>query len=78
METKELKKIDIHQDYVLFQLFSLLRQQLGVVCSYMQKTTPYGEEYKKAFEKHKEISEALKELEDLLQDCVEARKKNVE
>ena len=74
-ETKDRKTIDIHADYVMWQTMSALRQALSIVCSYMQSVTPFGDEYLAAFEKHKEVSFKLDELEALLQKCVEAKAK---
>lgn len=71
-----MKEINIHDDYVLWLIYHQLTSQLGVICSYMQETTPYGDEYEKAFAKIKELREVhLPELEGLLQACVEASKK---
>ena len=70
-----LKKIDIHLDYVLFQMVSNLRSQISTICSYMQSTTPYGEEYLRAFAKCSDLLEVVSEYEDALQACLEARNK---
>lgn len=75
-EPKPLKRIDIHADYVMFQLMVNARQALGVLSSYMQNTTPYGDAYKKCLETYHEIYASFEGLEDALQECIEARSKS--
>lgn len=73
-----MKRVNIQQDYVMYQLIQLFREQLGVVCSYMQRTTPYGEEYQAAYIKYTKLSKQINEFESLLQDCVEAKVKLID
>jgi len=67
---EEEKRVDIHKDYVMFQLVSNLKSALNIVCTYMQETTPYGEEYQKAMKIWEELSKMIKVYEGLLQDCI--------
>ena len=67
------KEIDIHQDYVLYNLMGIVGRTVHTVIAYMQKTTPYGDKYIKAFEKGKEVEALLEEFESALQECVEAK-----
>ena len=75
---QELKKINIHKDYVLFQLMVLLKEQLGVVCSYMQKVTPYSKEYDAAYAKYLSLRFELDKFESLLEECLELAEKEKE
>lgn len=68
-----MKSINIHQDYILYTMISQLKSQLHIICSYMQQNTPYGDEYKAAFEEFKNLSSEIEKYESLLQECVEAR-----
>ena len=73
MKKTELKKIDIHADYLMFELNSNLHHALHILITYMQNTTPYGIAYQSAFSKQKQIFKKLQELEHLLQQCVEEK-----
>ena len=70
-----MKQINIHQDYTLWLIMNQLDAQLSIVCAYMQNTTPYGDEYEKAFDKISKVRKELAELENDRQECVEARGK---
>lgn len=74
-ETKELKSVSAHDDYVLFTICGASKRAFDATVSYMQDRTPYGPEYEAAFQKAQEIEQAIKEYEALLQECVEARKR---
>ena len=68
-----MKTIDIHKDYVLYNMMTLLKSQLHTICSYMQERTPYGEEYIAAFEQYKKVNTEIDKLESLLSECVDKR-----
>lgn len=68
---KELKKVSIKKDYVLYCLLSNAGDALGVICSYMQENTPYGDEYIKAFNAYKKALKAIAKFEDALAACSE-------
>lgn len=74
MAKKTFKKIDIQKDYILFQLVSQANSGIGILCDYMQRTTPYGIAYKEAIKQYYKVLKELDRLESCLQDCVEARK----
>lgn len=61
-------------DYLFFSLYHSLTQALHICVTYMQTNTPYGDEYKAAFDKYREILKGVEELDSLLADCVKARK----
>ena len=77
MATK-LKTIDIHQDYILFQLVSIARNSITTLCSYMQEKTPYGIEYEKAYEAYTKLMSKFDVFTDALQETVECRTKQEE
>ena len=67
----ELKKLSIQKDYIMWSLISNAHGAIGVICSYMQDKTPYGEEYLKAFKAYKKVRKELDKLEDALATCTE-------
>lgn len=70
-----MPEINIHDDYVLWLIYHQLVHQLGIVCSYMQETTSYGDEYENAYNKIKEIRDThFPELEALLAECTKVKK----
>lgn len=69
------QKIDIHKDYVMWQLMRNLYSTLHLVVSYMQDTTTYGKEYQDAFRYAELLDNSLATFEEKLQACVE-RKEN--
>lgn len=69
------KTIDIHKDYTMYNLMSLLGSALHALVSYMQETTPYGEEYLAVMSEYEKVNTELKKLESALQDCVEVKQK---
>ena len=71
----EPKTIDIHKDYTMYNLMSLVVSGLHALISYMQETTPFGEEYIAAMRGYDKVNTELKNLEGLLQDCVEVKQK---
>ena len=68
-----MKKIDIHADYVMYQMAWNAKNGLHLLCAYMQAITPYGEEEKAAFEAYEKLQAAYDEFEDKLQECLEAK-----
>lgn len=73
-ENHNLKKIDYQADMLMGTLFFTAQCALNNVCTYMQNTTPYGEEYERAFQLFNSLSSELEVIADALQSCVEARK----
>ena len=71
MAKKQLKKLDIKKDYIMWSLMSNAYGAIGVICSYMQDKTPYGEEYLKAFKAYKKVLKELDKFEDALATCAE-------
>jgi hypothetical protein len=67
------KRIDIHKDYLMNALNSNVGNSLHLLITHMQDTTPYGDEYIKAFEQYKKVREELKILEYYLAECVEIK-----
>lgn len=60
-------------DYLLWSLVSQLNHSLHNVCTRMQEITPYGEEYKDAYDKITKIGKEIDKLEEALEKCVDAR-----
>ena len=71
----ERKTVDAVADFLMFELVGMANNSIYALTTYMQETTPYGEEYRLAFEKLKEVSEKMKEAEEALQGCVELKKR---
>ena len=71
---KELKKIDIHSDYVLWQMMCQLRTQLHTITAYVQAITPYCEAYNLFYLYQETLQEKFDILENSLQETIEARK----
>ena len=67
---KELKTIDIHKDYLLWNLIGSTKTAAGITCNRMQERTPYGPEYEAAFSQYKKIIREIQKWEDLLATCV--------
>ena len=67
----ELKKLSIQKDYILWSLLSNADNAVGVICSYMQENTPYGDEYVKAYNAYKKVQKELKNFESALAACGE-------
>ena len=70
-----MKELDIHDDYTLWLLMKQLGSQLNIICAYMQNTTPYGDAYERCFKTIQDLQKPLDQLENDLQECVEARAK---
>lgn len=73
-DTPKLKKVTYKDDYLMGSLLFNATVALSNVCSYMQNTTPYGDEYERAFNIYQEARAKIDELEDALCSCIEARK----
>ena len=69
-KTKELKKVDIHMDSIMWDMVVNTRHQLHMICSYMQKNTPYGVEYENAYKTYKKLLKLYEVFEDSLQECL--------
>lgn len=67
----EFKKIDVHKDMHMFDLACNVTTALHMLVSYMQNSTPYGDEYKKAYELYEEVFSLLQQLKSACADCVE-------
>lgn len=70
----KLKKVTYKDDYLMGSLLFNAVVALGNICTYMQNTTPYGDEYERAFDLYQELRGKLDEFEDALCSCIEARK----
>ena len=70
---EELKTINIHQDYPLYQMVRVAKASLNTLVSYMQDRTPYGNEYEKAYNEYEKLLKQFEIFEDVLQDTVELR-----
>ena len=71
---KELEKINIHTDQVLWNMNTLARDAVGNLCTYMQATTEYGPEYMAAYNQHKKLMKELERYEHLLAQCAKHKK----
>ena len=65
------KTFNIHLDYTMFNLLSMLKTQLHTICAYMQEHTPYGDEYLAAFKQYKKVDSEIAKLESALQVALE-------
>lgn len=68
-----MTKIDIHKDYVMYQLNTNLHHALTLIIAYMQDTTPYGKEYQDAYRYSNLLLNHLETFEEKLQACVERK-----
>ena len=73
-EKKELEKINIHTDHSLWNMVALARDAVGNLCTYMQETTEYGDEYMAAYEQHKKLMREINKYEHLLAQCAKHKK----
>ena len=65
------KKINIQKDYSLFQLSHGISTLLSAMLGYIQANTPYGEEYKAAYDSYQKLREAYSDFEEKCADCVD-------
>lgn len=77
-EKEPLKRIDIHKDYLLWNLASNTRNSVMTLCTYMQNVTPYGDEYISAYKQYKKLMKEFDKFEDMLAKCVEITPKKDE
>lgn len=52
---KDEQRIDIHQNFTLFELFSILSTCFGAIMHEIQSKTPYGKEDIEAYEYYRKI-----------------------
>ena len=77
-EKEPLKRIDIHKDYLLWNLANNTKNSVMTLCIYMQNVTPYGDKYMAAYNQYKKLMRELGKFEDLLAKCVEITPKKDE
>ena len=65
------KNINIQKDYHLFQLSHGISSLLSSMLAYIQLNTPYGEEYKAAYDSYQKLREAYGDFEEKCADCVD-------
>jgi hypothetical protein len=65
------KNINIQKNYSLFQLSHGISALLSSMLGYIQSNTPYGEEYKAAYDSYQKLREAYGDFEEKCADCVD-------
>lgn len=65
------KNINIQKDYSLSQLSHGISTLLSSMLGYIQANTPYGEEYKAAYDSYQKLREAYGDFVEKCADCVD-------
>ena len=73
---KELRKVSIHKDYLLWNLICNAKASIQVICTYMQEKVPYGNEYLKAYDAYNKALREFEKFEDALVPCTELENYN--
>lgn len=71
LKPKELKRIDVHKDYVFSNLVHQVHEALNCTIAYMQKYTPYGKEYMQAYKQYNKVQDEFLKLVHAYAECVE-------
>jgi len=63
---QELKRIDVHSDYVMFNAVCTARGTITLLFSIFQEDTKYGQSYEDCYKELTKLQKQLKKAEDAL------------